>query len=402
VRCVVLYLGLLSAGGCGLGRSGLLEPAGTGDSTTTHTGGTGGASTTTTSSHSTTTSSSSGGGSGGTGPVAACDNGVIENGEQCEDGNSTAGDGCSAECTFEASCGNNIVEPGEACDAATDCVACQVSGASRCVSALALPLGNFTGSISASATGFGNPAVDFSQTDCSDAPASVPVALYRYEVSPYPEGLAVFARGDGVSFLDAVVWSYRGCLGAPVACSDDGAYLNMGDDATMVTPVEPAGTILFVAVASWSGYAGGFGAFAHPFRHWALFDVGPANYTLGGGWVSGVGSIQVSGAGTAFQATAQSPDIYVAGIETIDIVFQQTLSLSASSTASIEASFDGGAWVPTSFANVTLSDLDTALDTAQIARPAQAQQAKIRFVFNNAVGSVASWSVAGVLVGPAP
>jgi|SRR5581483_5363580 len=45
-----------------------------------------------------------------------CDNGLLEPGEQCDDGNVLSGDGCSAACTLEAGCGNGVVEPGEECD----------------------------------------------------------------------------------------------------------------------------------------------------------------------------------------------------------------------------------------------------------------------------------------------
>ena len=37
-------------------------------------------------------------------------------GEQCEDGNVDAGDGCSATCMSDESCGNGVVDDGEACD----------------------------------------------------------------------------------------------------------------------------------------------------------------------------------------------------------------------------------------------------------------------------------------------
>ncbi len=36
-------------------------------------------------------------------------------GEQCDDGNTVAGDGCSPQCQIEA-CGNGVLDPGEACD----------------------------------------------------------------------------------------------------------------------------------------------------------------------------------------------------------------------------------------------------------------------------------------------
>jgi cysteine-rich repeat protein len=45
-----------------------------------------------------------------------CGDGMLEPGEQCDDGNVASGDGCSATCTVEATCGNNVVEPGEQCD----------------------------------------------------------------------------------------------------------------------------------------------------------------------------------------------------------------------------------------------------------------------------------------------
>jgi cysteine-rich repeat protein len=68
-----------------------------------------------------------------------CGNGVIQPGEQCDDGDTSGGDGCSAACTIEPGftcsgqpsacipivCGNGVLQPGEQCDdgntAAGDC-----------------------------------------------------------------------------------------------------------------------------------------------------------------------------------------------------------------------------------------------------------------------------------------
>jgi cysteine-rich repeat protein len=47
---------------------------------------------------------------------AVCGNGVIEAGEQCDDGNTANGDGCSSTCAIEPVCGNGIVQAGEECD----------------------------------------------------------------------------------------------------------------------------------------------------------------------------------------------------------------------------------------------------------------------------------------------
>ncbi|MDQ7021727.1 MAG: DUF4215 domain-containing protein [Candidatus Dojkabacteria bacterium] len=52
----------------------------------------------------------------------SCGNGVLETGEQCDDGNNTNGDGCSATCTLEAIdplCGDGNLDPGEECDNGT-------------------------------------------------------------------------------------------------------------------------------------------------------------------------------------------------------------------------------------------------------------------------------------------
>ncbi len=48
-------------------------------------------------------------------PPSVCGNGIIESGEQCDDGNTNGGDGCSSTCQNEPApvCGNGIVESGE-------------------------------------------------------------------------------------------------------------------------------------------------------------------------------------------------------------------------------------------------------------------------------------------------
>jgi len=48
-----------------------------------------------------------------------CGNSQVESGEQCDDGNTTDGDGCSANCTFETVegvCGDGVIDAGEECD----------------------------------------------------------------------------------------------------------------------------------------------------------------------------------------------------------------------------------------------------------------------------------------------
>ena len=45
-----------------------------------------------------------------------CGNGVMEGIEECDDGNTATGDGCSSICTLEITCGNGVIEGAEACD----------------------------------------------------------------------------------------------------------------------------------------------------------------------------------------------------------------------------------------------------------------------------------------------
>src|SRR6185503_6846370 len=50
--------------------------------------------------------------------VTACGNGRVTAGEECDDGNTTAGDGCDASCHVEApaTCGDGTIDEGEECD----------------------------------------------------------------------------------------------------------------------------------------------------------------------------------------------------------------------------------------------------------------------------------------------
>lgn len=58
----------------------------------------------------------------------ACGDGVVDPDEECDDGNTTSGDGCSETCTLE-SCGNGVVDVGEECDDGntTPCDGCSAS-----------------------------------------------------------------------------------------------------------------------------------------------------------------------------------------------------------------------------------------------------------------------------------
>lgn len=50
------------------------------------------------------------------GPVIVCGDGTLGAGEMCDDGNTSDGDGCDAECRREAYCGDGETDAGEVCD----------------------------------------------------------------------------------------------------------------------------------------------------------------------------------------------------------------------------------------------------------------------------------------------
>jgi cysteine-rich repeat protein len=48
--------------------------------------------------------------------IPPCGNGVLDPGEECDDGNVIDGDGCSSQCQLEPRCGDGTLDPGEECD----------------------------------------------------------------------------------------------------------------------------------------------------------------------------------------------------------------------------------------------------------------------------------------------
>jgi cysteine-rich repeat protein len=58
----------------------------------------------------------SGDGCSATCRLESCGNGIIDFGETCDDGNTVSGDGCSATCQREPRCGDGVLDPGEQCD----------------------------------------------------------------------------------------------------------------------------------------------------------------------------------------------------------------------------------------------------------------------------------------------
>ena len=65
--------------------------------------------------------------------LTMCGNGVVDDGEECDDGNAASGDSCRPDCTVER-CGDGIVDPGEACDDGA------ANGSGRCCAGTCQPV----------------------------------------------------------------------------------------------------------------------------------------------------------------------------------------------------------------------------------------------------------------------
>ena len=65
-----------------------------------------------------------------------CGDGVLSIGEECDDGNTNNGDGCSSQCDIESSCGNGVCEPEEnSVNCPNDCQICfyqEINGCLKC------------------------------------------------------------------------------------------------------------------------------------------------------------------------------------------------------------------------------------------------------------------------------
>lgn len=79
------------------------------------------------------------GGVGGAGMGPTCGDGMAEAPEACDDGNTTAGDYCAADCSsITGSCGDGMVQSNETCDDGTITMGCdttQNGGDGKCVAA---------------------------------------------------------------------------------------------------------------------------------------------------------------------------------------------------------------------------------------------------------------------------
>ncbi len=152
--------------------------------------------------------------------IASCGDGVLDSGEQCDDGNNVSGDGCSATCQSES---NDL-----------------------CANAFPVCPGNYNGT-TATAT------VDGSTT-CGSSNSTRDV-WYRYTASA--NGTLLVETCAGASY-DTVLSIHSGCpgSGSSLACNDDACGSNGRLSRTSTSVV--AGSTYWIRVSGWNGNSGTF------------------------------------------------------------------------------------------------------------------------------------------------
>ncbi len=131
--------------------------------------------------------------------AATCGNGAVDAGEQCDDSNATSGDGCSATCQTEAAatCGNGTKDGAEQCDdgnvvAGDGCSAtCQIEGAVVC--------GNGQTEAGEECDDGNMAAADGCESDCTQTKATEIVCPEA--IPPVANGTCAVTPGDASKLL---------------------------------------------------------------------------------------------------------------------------------------------------------------------------------------------------------
>jgi len=203
-----------------------------------------------------------GGGGGGGGTTPVCGNGTIETNEQCDDGNTANGDGCSSTCQSEPGgplCGNGVVEGTEECDDGntTGCdgcsATCQNEPVNDCCSD-AIAVGDETrpyGNVGATTDGPDEPTMCnfFGRTNVESD------IWYCYTASCTGTASASLCGSD----YDTKLAVYAGCdcpTAAPLDCSDDDCGTGVENVQSRVTFTATAGQKFLLRVGGYLGEHG--------------------------------------------------------------------------------------------------------------------------------------------------
>lgn len=204
------------------------------------------------------------GGGGGGGGGAVCGNHIVEAGEQCDDGNTVSGDGCSSTCQNEtpAVCGNGMVEAGEQCDdgnttSGDGCSStCQMEGTAPANDSCANAIAASDGTVSFS--------TNFATTDGPDEPATCNFFANSqvnndiwYVYTATCSGPAVFSLCGSEYDTKLAVYNGSACpTDSPLACNDDGCGTGVERVESRVTLTVTSGQQYLVRVGGYVGARG--------------------------------------------------------------------------------------------------------------------------------------------------
>ncbi|MFT3766682.1 MAG: DUF4215 domain-containing protein [Minicystis sp.] len=183
-----------------------------------------------------------------TNPV--CGNNKVETGEQCDDGNTLNGDGCSASCQTEPGgpmCGNNKVETGETCDDGNN-----IGGdgcSATCQTEVPATCGDGHLDTGEQCDDGNKTPGDGCENDCTKTPTSTEVVCQT--LTPLPSGTCSVTAGDQGRLIVGTVLTpdkiYRGgqvlvddqgdivFVGCKADCDADPACKSQADSATAIT-----------------------------------------------------------------------------------------------------------------------------------------------------------------------
>jgi cysteine-rich repeat protein len=338
-------------------------------------GGGGGGGSVATSSATTTGSSSTSTGEAGattTGPMGECGNWLVEAGEECEDGNTFPGDGCSPECLLEAFCGNSIVEPGEKCDGAECDAGCEPLPTSACAGGIELNFG---------ATDFvaGAPIAPWGV--CSSTEPARFVGWY--DTGPLPTRLAVRYLGTSEQYKLGV-----GCQQMP---------LTMCDGTEVTEPLPAHSLVWLTAFTPNEGDQRSLHVFQTRFGSWlnttngGLLDGGGA---LSWTWTSSGNGYWSVTSDSVGQAVLVSPPVDLSGLQTATVHFHGIFAEGGGATGTVEYSVDGMTWLVAA----VVENGDN--DHIEYELPGAEGQASVtvRWVFDGQ--PMASWTIQNVFIGP--
>ena len=201
--------------------------------------------------------------------MASCGDGVLDNGEDCDDGNTFNGDGCRFNCTPEI-CGDEILDPGEECDP-PDGTFCDEQCLYKIVGTLSADdcgdaaAGNSEGYYSLNnflATLDGPPhtaCVNIVNSNEEVGEDQIEHDVWTCWTAPCTSTVVV--ETCDLATIDTRIAVYEGCAcpvttGRLLACNDDGAECSLQSRAVFEAT---AGQTYLIRVGTYPSRPGGFG-----------------------------------------------------------------------------------------------------------------------------------------------